>query len=87
MCRAVPLTGRRLQVGGFPRKAGMERKDVMAKNVTIYRDQASALAKNASKDVKVGLTACLVDQGGQGPGAAHRRTTCIPAWWPARGRV
>ena len=43
------------QVGGFPRKAGMERKDVMAKNVTIYRDQASALAKHASKDVKVSV--------------------------------
>ena len=43
------------QVGGFPRKAGMERKDVMAKNVTIYRDQASALAKYASKDVKVSV--------------------------------
>ena len=33
----------------------MERKDVMAKNVTIYRDQASALAKYASKDVKVSV--------------------------------
>ena len=31
----------------------MERKDVMTKNVTIYADQASALAKHASKDVKV----------------------------------
>jgi malate dehydrogenase len=31
----------------------MERKDVMTKNVTIYRDQASALGKHASKDVKV----------------------------------
>ena len=31
----------------------MERKDVMAKNVTIYKDQASALGKHASKDVKV----------------------------------
>lgn len=42
-----------LQVGGFPRKAGMERKDVMSKNVTIYRDQAAAIEKHASKDVKV----------------------------------
>ena len=31
----------------------MERKDVMTKNVTIYKDQASALGKHASKDVKV----------------------------------
>ena len=35
-------------------QAGMERKDVMSKNVTIYRHQAEALAKHASKDVKVG---------------------------------
>lgn len=26
-------------IGGFPRKAGMERKEVMGKNVAIYRDQ------------------------------------------------
>lgn len=44
-------------IGGFPRKAGMERKDVMAKNVTIYKNQASALEKGASKDVKVLIVA------------------------------
>lgn len=32
----------------------MERKDVMSKNVSIYKDQASALAAHAKKDVKVG---------------------------------
>jgi hypothetical protein len=42
-----------VMVGGYPRKAGEERKDVMAKNVSIYKSQASALAENASKDVKV----------------------------------
>jgi malate dehydrogenase len=42
-----------VMIGGFPRKAGMERKDVMAKNVSIYKNQASALEKGASKDVKV----------------------------------
>ena len=41
-----------IMVGGFPRKAGMERKDVMAKNVSIYKSQASALEKNANKGVK-----------------------------------
>lgn len=40
-------------VGGFPRKAGMERKDVMAKNVAIYKSQASALERLASRDVRV----------------------------------
>ena len=42
-----------VMVGGFPRKAGMERKDVMAKNVSIYKSQASALEKNAAPGLKV----------------------------------
>ncbi len=42
-----------IMVGGFPRKAGMERKDVMSKNVSIYASQAAALERLASKDVKV----------------------------------
>lgn len=45
-----------VMVGGFPRKAGMERKDVMSKNVSIYQSQAAALEKGASKDVKVHST-------------------------------
>lgn len=40
-------------VGGFPRKAGMERKDVMSKNVSIYQSQASAIERLASKNIKV----------------------------------
>lgn len=44
-------------VGGFPRKAGMERKDVMSKNVAIYKGQASALERLAKKDVKVVVVA------------------------------
>ena len=44
-------------VGGFPRKAGMERKDVMSKNVAIYKAQASALERLASKNVKVVVVA------------------------------
>lgn len=46
-----------IMVGGFPRKAGMERKDVMSKNVAIYKGQASALAQYASKDIKVVVVA------------------------------
>lgn len=34
-------------------QAGMERKDVMSKNVSIYKSQASALEKNAAPGVKV----------------------------------
>jgi len=42
-----------VMVGGFPRKEGMERKDVMSKNVSIYKSQASALEAHAAPGVKV----------------------------------
>ena len=44
-------------VGGFPRRAGMERKDVMAKNVAIYKAAASSLEAHASPDVKIVVVA------------------------------
>ena len=37
-CKGVQVA---VMLGGFPRKEGMERKDVMAKNVSIYAEQAS----------------------------------------------
>lgn len=49
-CKDVNIA---IMVGGFPRKEGMERKDVMSKNVSIYKSQASALEHHAAKDVKV----------------------------------
>ncbi|RVW24582.1 Malate dehydrogenase, cytoplasmic [Vitis vinifera] len=42
-----------VMVGGFPRKEGMERKDVMSKNVSIYKSQASALENHAAANCKV----------------------------------
>ncbi|KAL8140040.1 hypothetical protein V2J09_006061 [Rumex salicifolius] len=42
-----------VMVGGFPRKEGMERKDMMSKNVSIYKSQASALDKHAAPNCKV----------------------------------
>lgn len=42
-------------LGAFPRKEGMERKDVMAKNVGIFNSQGKALSDHASPNVK-----CLV---------------------------
>lgn len=42
-----------VMVGGFPRKEGMERKDVMTKNVSIYKSQASALEQHAAANCKV----------------------------------
>lgn len=53
-CKDVDVA---VMVGGFPRKAGMERKDVMGKNVAIYKQQASALEKFAKKDVKIVVVA------------------------------
>src|SRR5262245_10611759 len=40
-------------VGGFPRKQGMERKELLGKNAEIFTVQGKALAANAAKDVRV----------------------------------
>lgn len=40
-------------VGAMPRKEGMERKDLLAANVEIFKVQGEALHKHARKDVKV----------------------------------
>lgn len=40
-------------VGSVPRSKDMERKDLLAKNVLIFREQGEALDKHACKDVKV----------------------------------
>ena len=37
-CKGVEIA---VMVGGFPRGPGMERKEVMGKNVAIYKSQAS----------------------------------------------
>lgn len=53
-------------VGGAPRKAGMERKDLLQVNGRIFVDQGRALAEAAAKDVRVLVVAnpcntnCLV---------------------------
>lgn len=52
-CKGVNIA---IMVGGFPRKEGMERKDVMSKNVSIYKSQASALEEHAARDVKVSIS-------------------------------
>lgn len=40
-------------VGGFPRRQGMQRKDLIAKNAVIFKEQGQALNEYASKNVKV----------------------------------
>lgn len=40
-------------VGAMPRKEGMERKDLLAANVKIFKGQGEAMDKYAKKTVKV----------------------------------
>eukprot|EP01117_Protostelium_nocturnum_P000011 TRINITY_DN1001_c0_g1_i1.p1 TRINITY_DN1001_c0_g1~~TRINITY_DN1001_c0_g1_i1.p1 ORF type:complete len:382 (+),score=161.83 TRINITY_DN1001_c0_g1_i1:80-1225(+) len=40
-------------VGAFPRAKGMERKDLLKKNCTIFEEQGKALDQYSSRDVKV----------------------------------
>lgn len=40
-------------LGAFPRKQGMERKDLMEKNIGIFKGMGEAVEKNASNNIKV----------------------------------
>ena len=40
-------------VGAFPRKAGMERKDLLERNAKIFESQGKSLDQYAKKSVKV----------------------------------
>eukprot|EP00397_Hematodinium_sp_SG-2012_P030094 GEMP01031851.1.p1 GENE.GEMP01031851.1~~GEMP01031851.1.p1 ORF type:complete len:378 (+),score=78.12 GEMP01031851.1:39-1136(+) len=40
-------------LGAFPRKQGMERKDLMEKNIAIFKTMGDAIEKNASRNVKI----------------------------------
>uniref|UniRef100_A0A7N2N4N2 Lactate/malate dehydrogenase N-terminal domain-containing protein n=1 Tax=Quercus lobata TaxID=97700 RepID=A0A7N2N4N2_QUELO len=42
-----------IMLGRFPQKEGMERTDMMSKNVSMYMAQASTLGKHAAADCKV----------------------------------
>lgn len=63
-------------VGAMPRREGMERKDLLAANVKIFKVQGEALDKFAKKSVKVGSnnTALL-------GGAATDHDVCRCWWW------
>ena len=49
-CKDVNIA---VMLGGFPWKEGMERTDMMSKNVSMYMAQALALGKHAAADCKV----------------------------------
>jgi len=60
--RVIPLTNEEesfkdidaaFLIGSMPRKEGMERKDLLAANVKIFKSQGQSLAKHAKKTVKV----------------------------------
>jgi malate dehydrogenase len=42
-----------LMVGAFPRKEGMERKDLISTNATIFGPQGQALAQAAASDLRI----------------------------------
>src|SRR5947209_4722731 len=74
-----------LLVGSFPRKAGMERKELLGINGKIFVGQGRALAENAARDVRILVvgnpcnTNCLV---------AYRNGKDIPAErWSAMTRL
>ena len=66
--KAFAGTNWALLVGAFPRKQGMERKDLLSMNGKIFVSQGQAIAKNAAKDIRVVVvgnpcnTNCLVAQ-------------------------
>jgi malate dehydrogenase len=74
-----------LLVGAFPRKQGMERKDLLSKNAEIFQVQGRALAAHAASDVRILIvgnpcnTNCLI---------AYRNGRSIPAdRWSAMTRL
>jgi malate dehydrogenase len=74
-----------LLVGAFPRGPGMERKDLLARNATIFTGQGKAIAARAASDVRVLIvgnpcnTNCLI---------AYRNGRDVPAErWTAMTRL
>src|SRR6059058_5187962 len=74
-----------LLVGSFPRKQGMERKDLLSKNAEIFQVQGKAIAAHAASDVHILIvgnpcnTNCLI---------AYRNGRSIPAErWSAMTRL
>src|SRR5437588_9470167 len=74
-----------LLVGSFPRKAGMERKDLLDINGKIFVGQGQALAKNAASDVRILVVAapckkkCLAAVTNSTSSPASRDTAKTPA--------
>lgn len=54
-CKGVDIA---IMLGGFPRRKNMNNKDIISKNVGIYKAQASALEQHADPNCKV-LCLCV----------------------------
>ncbi len=71
-----------LFVGGFPRKAGMERKDLIARNSSIFKEHGAALNEVAKPTTKVVVVAnpantnCLI-LSTNAPKIPRRNFTCL----------
>jgi malate/lactate dehydrogenase len=69
-------------LGGFPRKAGMERKELIAKNTMIFKEHGEALEKYASCNCKVLVVAnpantnCLIASM-YAPSIPRQNFTCL----------
>ena len=69
-------------LGGFPRKQGMERKDLISLNCKIFSEQGKALEKVASKGVKILVVAnpantnCLILRA-NAPSIPAENFTCL----------
>jgi len=53
LTRPVPLPSFHWQVGAMPRREGMERSDLLAKNIKIFQAQGASINRVAKKSVKV----------------------------------
>ena len=81
-----------LLVGAVPRKAGMERKDLLAINGGIFAAQGRAIAANAAQDVRVLVvgnpcnTNCLI-AAANAPGIGQDRWFAMTMLDESRGRT
>ena len=80
-------------VGAFPRKEGMERKDLLEKNAAIFHSQGALLAKYASPNVKVVVvgnpanTNCLLLMRAAGGSIPAENFTCLTRLDHNRGKA
>eukprot|EP00607_Mallomonas_marina_P009729 CAMPEP_0182419144 /NCGR_PEP_ID=MMETSP1167-20130531/3545_1 /TAXON_ID=2988 /ORGANISM="Mallomonas Sp, Strain CCMP3275" /LENGTH=317 /DNA_ID=CAMNT_0024593797 /DNA_START=205 /DNA_END=1161 /DNA_ORIENTATION=+ len=69
-------------IGGYPRQPGMERRDLLAKNIDIMRIQGQSIERKANRDIKIVVVAnpsntnCLVCMA-YAPSIPKKNFTCL----------